>query len=449
MSRNPDYQFVENNTEERMARAVAAYEALSGQALRPGDPERLLISWAMSALSQLFAAINYAGNQNLPSRADSENLDGLGELYYSQTRPQGQAAICTEQFSISAAQSFDITIPAGTRVTDASRSLIWETVAECTIPAGSTTVSVGLRCQSAGVVGNGYVAGQLDTIVDVFPYYTACANLTTTDGGADPATDEEYYELMRASMDAFSTAGPIGAYAYHAKSVSTEIADVKVVRPRVELEKTLTVYDHHAFLAIEGLVMATLEVNAGLPNVDYTLTVEDGLATITLLESGSLYDNASIEVSGLVDKAGYIDIYALMNDGSAASSTIKELILAACKDKTVRPLTDVVSVKDPIPTSYNINVTYYTSEEETTSPAEVAAAVNAALDEYVAWQCSRLGRDINPSKLTAFLMATGVLKRVVVTSPSFTRLSDGSNHSVPQLAVVGTRTVTNGGVEDD
>ena len=75
--------------------------------------------------------------------------------------------------------------------------------------------------------------------------------------------------------------------------------------------------------------------------------------------------------------------------------------------------------------------------------------MNAAIDEYVAWQASRLGRDINPSKLTAILMGTGVLKRVVVTSPTFTRLSDGSNHTVPELAVVGTRTVTNGGVEDD
>ena len=46
-------------------------------------------------------------------------------------------------------------------------------------------------------------------------------------------------------------------------------------------------------------------------------------------------------------------------------------------------------------------------------------------------------------------MSTGVIKRVVVTSPSFTHLKDGSDHTAPQLAVAGTTTVTNGGVEDD
>lgn len=449
MSRNPDYTFVPNDTEERMARAIAAFEQMTGQTLRPGAPERLLIAWVMSALSQAYAEINYAGNQNLPSRADGENLDGLGELYFSQTRPQGQAAICTEQFEISEAQLFDITIAKGTRVTDEGRALIWETVAEVTIPAGSTTATVGLRCQTVGTVGNGYVAGQLSTIVDVFPYYTACENTDTTDGGSDQATDDEYYELMRASMDAFSTAGPIGAYAYHAKSVSTEIADVKVVRPERTITATLTVYAGHAFLGGDNLEPSTLTVTGGTLTTDYTVIYADGLLTIALVEGGALASAETLSVSIKSVDAGCIDIYALMNDGSAASATIKALILAACNDKTVRPLTDKVSVKDPSTSTYNINVTYYTSEEQTTSPTEVTAAVNAAIEEYKAWQSARLGRDINPSKLSQYIMNTGVIKRVVVTSPSFTHLKDGSDHTAPQLAVAGTTTVTNGGVEDD
>ena len=39
---------------------------------------------------------------------------------------------------------------------------------------------------------------------------------------------------MRASMDSYSTAGPLGGYIYHAKRVSTEIEDVvpQLARPR-------------------------------------------------------------------------------------------------------------------------------------------------------------------------------------------------------------------------
>ena len=40
------------------------------------------------------------------------------------------------------------------------------------------------------------------------------------------ASDEEFYELMRASMDGYSCAGAKGSYIYFAKQVSTEIADV-------------------------------------------------------------------------------------------------------------------------------------------------------------------------------------------------------------------------------
>lgn len=449
MSRNTEYQFVGNDAAALQADMIAMYERMTGLTVHPASPEKLFIAWVSAVLVQAYAMMNYVGNQNIPSRADGENLDALGELFYAIERPQATAAVCTEQFTISEAQSFDIIIPAGTRVTDSSRTLFWETVADATITAGQTTASVGVRCQTPGVDGNGYVAGQLNTIVDVFQYYSSCANLTTSDGGSNAATDEEYYALLKASQDAYSTAGPIGAYAYHARRVSTEIADVKVVRPERTITETLTVYDGHAFLGGDNLDVDTLTVTGGTKTTDYTVSYSDGLLTIAVVDGGALENAETLSISIKSIDAGCIDIYALMSDGTAASSTIKSLILAACNDKTVRPLTDKVAVKDPSSSTYNINVTYYTSEENTASAAEVTAAVNAAIAEYKTWQSARLGRDINPSRLTAYLMGTGVLKRVAITSPSFTHLKDGSDHSAPQLAVLGTTTVVNGGVEDD
>lgn len=428
---------------------VALYEQMTGLTVQPASPEKLFISWVAAVLVQAYAMVNYTANQNIPSRADGENLDALGELFFAIERPQATFAVCTEQFSISEAQSFDIAIPAGTRVTDASRTLFWETVAEEIIPAGQTTVSVGVRCQTAGLIGNGYVAGQLNTIVDVFQYYASCTNLTMSDGGSNAATDDEYYAILKASQDAYSTAGPIGAYAYHARRVSTEIADVTVVRPERTITKTLTVYDGHAFLGGDNLRADTLTVTGGTLTTDYTVTYSDGLLDIAVVSGGALENEETLSVSIKSIDAGCIDIYALMADGTAASSTIKDLILAACNDETVRPLTDKVAVKDPESETYNINVTFYTSEENTASTSEVTAAVNAAVAEYKAWQSARLGRDINPSKLIQYIMGTGVVKRVTVTSPSFVHLNDGSDHSTPQLAVIGTTTITNGGAEDD
>ena len=53
---------------------------------------------------------------------------------------------------------------------------------------------------------------------------------------------------------------------------------------------------------------------------------------------------------------GAVDLYVLMDDGTIATTEIKNAVLSACNDDTVRPLTDKVSVKDPQKVSYNITL---------------------------------------------------------------------------------------------
>lgn len=387
MSRNPEYQFVPTDTEELEALMVASYEKITKTSVKPASPEKLFIQWVTSIILQERVLNNYTGNQNIPSRAEGENLDALGELFYVAERPAAQPAVCTERFHISEAQTSAVLIPSGTRVTDSGNALVWETAADVYIPAGSTYVDMPIRCKTPGIVGNGYAIGQLNTLVDLFDYYDHCENITASDEGADEASDEEFYELMRASQDAFSTAGASGAYIYFAKKVSTEIADV-------------------------------------VPNSP---------------------------------SKGVVNIYVLMKDGEIAGEEIKSSVLAACNPDNVRALTDYVSVEDPEVVSYNIDLTYYIPSDSSRSSVDIQSAVTAAVQEYVSWQCTKLGRDVNPSKLYELLMATGV-KRIDLRSPSFTVLKDGRlkqgetyalSDTVPQVAAVGTVTVTNGGYEDE
>lgn len=146
--------------------------------------------------------------------------------------------------------------------------------------------------------------------------------------------------------------------------------------------------------------------------------------------------------------AGKVDLYVLMDDGSIAQTEIKNAVLAACSADTVRPLTDDVAVKDPQTVEYNISFTYFIPSDAAVSSSEIEAAVNAAVDQFVSWQCAKLGRDINPSYLIGLLMQTGI-KRVVLTSPAFTVLNDGSDNTAPQVAMIGDITATNGGHEDE
>lgn len=231
MSRTAQYEFIPTDPAGITEWMAAKYEELTGVTVQPGSPERLFIQWAAAVVIQERILANYAANQNLPSRAEGKNLDAMAELFYTKERPGAKAATCTMRFTISEPQAFSVLVPGGTRVTDASGTLVWETAKDIYVNQGETWADVEARCQTSGTAGNGYVAGQINTIVDLFAYYITCANVTASDGGSDEATDEEFSELLRLSMDAYSCAGARGSYIYFAKQVSTEIADVAPTNP--------------------------------------------------------------------------------------------------------------------------------------------------------------------------------------------------------------------------
>ncbi len=270
------YQFIPTDPNEIVEWMTAKYEELTGVTVQPGSPERLFIQWAASVVIQERALANYAANQNLPSRAEGENLDALAELFYTHERPQAKAATCTMRFTISEPQTFAVLIPKGTRVTDASNTHVWETAEDIYVNAGETYADVKAVCQTVGAAGNGFVAGQINTIVDLFAYYQSCANLTESDGGGDAATDEQFYELLRLSMDGYSCAGARGGYIYFAKQVDTKIADVIAASPTPGVVKLYVLMDDGS-IATEEMkekVLAACSADDVRPLTDF-VSVED------------------------------------------------------------------------------------------------------------------------------------------------------------------------------
>ena len=306
--RNSEYEFISTDAAALSALLVSAYEKITGITVQPASPEKLFIQWIAGILVQERALNNYTGNQNIPSRATGANLDALGELFYASARPQAKPAICTERFTISEAQNEAILIPAGTRVTDASSTLIWETVKDIYVSAGSTYADVQIRCQTPGTIGNGYAAGQINTIVDVFAYYAACSNTTTSADGSDVATDDEYYALMRASMDAYSCAGAKGGYIYFAKQVSTEISDVVAVSPSAGKVVLYVLMDGGTIATTEtkNAVLAACNADEVRPLTDNVSVadpsvVEYNIAFTYYIENGA--DKSAAEIEEAVDTA--------------------------------------------------------------------------------------------------------------------------------------------------
>ena len=275
MSRT-QYQFIPTDPDSIVEWMAAKYEELTGVTVQPGSPERLFIQWAAAVVIQERALANYAANQNLPSRAEGKNLDALAELFYTKERPGAKAATCTMRFTISGKLDFAVLIPGGTRVTDASNTLVWETAEDIYVNAGDTYADVKIQCQTKGTAGNGFVAGQINTIVDLFAYFQSCANLNESDGGGDAATDEEFYELLRMSMDAYSTAGARGSYIYWAMQEDTKIADVIAASPTPGVVKLYVLMDDGkpASKEIKDKVLAACSADDRRPLTDF-VSVED------------------------------------------------------------------------------------------------------------------------------------------------------------------------------
>lgn len=377
-----DYRFVSTDASQIVADLTAKYEELTGHTLNPADPDKLFISWVAGIIVQERVILNFAANQNIPSRAVGTNLDALGEEIYNISRPQAEYAVCTVRFTISKTQDFAVEIPSGTKITDIESKLVWHTSEDGAVAPGNLYADIPCVCESSGSDGNGYVPGQICKLIDVdkIQYFQSCSNIDTSHSGRETAGDDEYYELMRNGLEAYSTAGPKGAYEYHAKRVSGDIADVCAINP------------------------------AGKP--------------------------------------GYVDIFAIMNDGNIADEGTKQAILEACSKDTVRPLTDCVEVLDPEVVEYSVELTYYADRNSTTSLQAISQAVSDAVDSYNNWQCAKIGRDINPSQLMWLLRDCGA-KRIDLKSPVFCALRDGSQQLTPQVAHNLSIKIRNGGYEDE
>lgn len=337
MSRNPEYQFVPTDPEEIETKLVQLYEALVQTTVHPASPERLFIQFVTGVIVQERMLTNYAGNQNIPSRAAGENLDALAELTYIQSRPEAKAAVCTMRFKISEAQKSAVLIPAGTRITNASKTLVWVTMEDNYVPIGETFIDVeNVTCQTAGTVGNGYTPGQINKLVDVYDFYTSCENITTSAGGSNAPDDDRYYELMRESMDAYSTAGAQGSYIYWAKQESTEIIDVAAVSPTPGIVK-LYVLMNGGVLADEETkkkVLAACSADERRPLTDWVFVedaeiVEYDIDLTYYTQSDARISAAEVEAAVKSAEEEYVDWQSARLGRDINPSRLHSLLMAA------------------------------------------------------------------------------------------------------------------------
>lgn len=226
----PDVEFVNENTEETEKRIVGNYETYANRKLFPADPIRIVLKAIALEFSQARVLINITGKQNLLRYAREGHLENIAVLPGTE-RLEPKKAITKLKFTLSAAQAFDVTVPKGTRAT-AGDGVNFETLYDSIIKQGLTVSDeIDAECTVAGVIGNDYLVGQINQIVDMFLYAAAVTNTIDSDNGADLEDLESFRDRTRIAPEEYSTAGPYEGYKSLTYKVHQNIKDVYVHTP--------------------------------------------------------------------------------------------------------------------------------------------------------------------------------------------------------------------------
>jgi len=368
----PEIDFVDEEVTGTLNQMVTVVEGILGRTLYPGDPLRLFLQSQALLLVQQRALINLTAKANYLRYAPGDVLDHMGAFTRTPRIPAAPARV-TLRFTLSTAQASAVSIPLGTRASSAGGPAVYyATTAYAEVPPGSLFVDADAACMEAGAVGNGFLPGQINVLVDPIAFVASVANTTTSEGGADLEADDAYRNRIHEAPESFSVAGPAGAYKYWAKTASAAIIDVSVTSP------------------------APMEVR----------------------------------------------IVPLLAGGEIPGQEVLDAVDETCSSVTIRPLTDFVTVAAPSVVAYDVDLTYWIHIDKAAEATAIQANVDHAVSNYLLWQRSKLGRDINPSELIGRMMAAGAYRANVI-SPAYAVVD------VNSVAIAGEVTVTFGGLVDD
>lgn len=210
--------------QERYYELTGEYETLGEL-----DKYRILMNAATLKIYQAYQYIEKTGKMNLLKYASGDYLLHLGATRGVEINEE-KAAACHIKFTLSEPQAATVAIPKGTQIT-AGDGVYFETEDYDEISPGMPDITARAVCQVTGTVGNGYVIGQLNVLVDPIPYIASVSNITASDGGEDIMSDDDYRQKIFLAPSSYSTAGPEDAYVFWARQYSAMISDVKVITP--------------------------------------------------------------------------------------------------------------------------------------------------------------------------------------------------------------------------
>lgn len=431
----PDISFVDKNVEDMLAESILEYEQAyfdeNGEVIKlyPGNKIRIFIYTQILKLYQAYQKLDFAAKQNFIKYATGGYLDNLAATRTNTVRLAAQKSKVTVRFTLSASQASDVTIPTGTRVT-AGDNVFFAVNENKVITAGNLTGDFIFECTEAGLIGNGYVAGVINTLVDPIPYVQSVSSVDTSQGGAEIENDESLKERTWLAPEGYSVAGPLLGYLSKVLDYSQSIIDVYIDSPDedIELSYKIGATTYNATVDQSNGNITGTDITSGAVNLS------DGVMNV-------VFANPVSEITATIPPGGKVEIRPLLDNYEIPDQAFLDGLETAISAEDERPMTDQVLVSAPEVVNYGINLTYYISNFSSATAPQIQEAVDQAIQDYIIWQKSKIGRDINPDELTKRIVNAGA-KRASIITPVYTNIEKY------QLAVNNSLSVTYGGLED-
>lgn len=359
-----DLDIITTDSRTIYTNTIGSLESELNEPLYPGDERRLFAEAQNAFLTSYQNTANEQFKQRFMQLSSGEILDAHGESEGCY-RLEKQKAKAIQRFSIAAAQKMNVVIPVGTKVT-ADSEKYFQTVEVAVIEAGKLYVDTIVEAVEGGSDYNGYAINQLNLLVDLVPYVSSVSNLEVTYGGDN---GEPYPEEDGGAGD---------------ENYKERIRLVQSSKSTAGAESTYEYYAKSADASIE-------DVKVTSPN------------------------------------PCEINILVLCKDGKVPDKELIAKVEAAVTAKEVRPLGDRVTVSGVEPVTYDIELVYYMPVAEESSVVEHVEADGGAIDKYIAWQCEKIGRAINPDRLRGEILKSVVnsigAERVEIVSPTYQALT--------------------------
>lgn len=219
-----DLNIHNESSEEILSRMVNRYEEISGISLGLADERRWILQSVAYGLFIRNETTNEGLKMNLLRYTKGDYATEMGSFTDTERLSANKSSV-TLIFEIEEAKEHLIGVNP-LRVTPGNNIYFLTPYFE--FKPGETTKEIIAYCTEEGIIGNDYLPGEINKIVDPFSFFKSVINTEISQGGTEIESDESLKERIRIAPSKFSTAGPGDGYTYWAKTANPGIIDVNV-----------------------------------------------------------------------------------------------------------------------------------------------------------------------------------------------------------------------------